>query len=69
MVKNYLGLKCSNTHFNPTGKWYIENSLTTVNKQDPVSEYNTSLWNTGLESDKETARKQKESWNTTQTFM
>ena len=43
----------------PTGKWYIENSLTTVNKTDPVSEHNTSLWNTGLESDKETARKQK----------
>ena len=42
-----------------TGKWYIENSLTTVGKQDPVSEHNTALWNTGLESDKETARKQK----------
>ena len=42
-----------------TGKWYIENSLTTIGKQDPVSEHNTSLWNTGLESDKETARKQK----------
>ncbi len=43
----------------PTGKWYIENSLTTLNQKDPVSEHNTSLWNTGLESDKETARKQK----------
>ena len=43
----------------PTGKWYIENSLTTISKQDPVSEHNTQLWNTGLESDKETARKQK----------
>ena len=42
-----------------TGKWYIENSLTTIGKQDPVSEHNTQLWNTGLESDKETARKQK----------
>ena len=42
-----------------TGKWYIENSLTTIGKNDPVSEHNTSLWNTGLESDKETARKQK----------
>jgi hypothetical protein len=29
----------------PTGKWYIENSLTTLNQKDPVSEYNTSLWN------------------------
>jgi hypothetical protein len=29
----------------PTGKWYIENSLTTLNQKDPVSEYNTQLWN------------------------
>jgi hypothetical protein len=43
----------------PTGKWYIENSLTTIGKQDPMSEHNTQLWNTGLESDKELARKQK----------
>ena len=27
----------------PSGKWYIENSLTTLNKQDPVSEVNTEL--------------------------
>ena len=32
----------------PTGKWYIENSLTTLNgKKDPVSEYNSILWATG----------------------
>jgi len=44
----------------PTGKWYIENSLTTLNGgKDPVSEYNSQLWNSGLESDKEIARKQK----------
>ena len=43
----------------PTGQWYIENSLTTVNKADPVSELNSTYWNTGLESDKEIARKQK----------
>ena len=43
----------------PTGKWFIENSLTTLNQKDPVSEHNSQLWNTGLESDKETARKQK----------
>ena len=44
----------------PTGKWYIENSLTTLGGQkDPVSDYNSQLWNTGLESDKEIARKQK----------
>lgn len=43
----------------PTGKWYIENSLTTIGKQDPVGEYNSQLWNSGIESDKEIARKQK----------
>ena len=43
----------------PTGQWYIENSLTTLNQKDPVSQHNTQLWNTGLESDKEIARKQK----------
>jgi hypothetical protein len=43
----------------PTGQWYIENSLTTVNQKDPVSELNTAYWNSGIESDKEIARKQK----------
>jgi hypothetical protein len=43
----------------PTGQWYIENSLTTIGQKDPVSELNTSYWNSGVESDKEIARKQK----------
>ena len=43
----------------PGGQWYIENSLTTLNKKDPVSEENTRLWNTGVESDKDIARKRK----------
>ena len=43
----------------PTGKWYIENSLTTLGKQDPVSELNTELWNTGTDANKDIARKQK----------
>ena len=43
----------------PTGQWYIENSLTTIGQKDPVSEYNSKLWNSGVESDKELARKQK----------
>ena len=47
----------------PTGKWYIENSLTTVGQQDPVSEHNSKLWNTGIEENKETARKQKRRTN------
>ena len=29
----------------PSGKWYIENSLTSIGQKDPVSEYNSSLWN------------------------
>jgi hypothetical protein len=41
------------------GRWYIEKSLTTIGQDDPVSKYNTQLWNTGLESDKEIARNQK----------
>jgi len=43
----------------PTGLWYIENSLTTLNQDDPVSEFNSKLWNSGIDSDKEQARKQK----------
>lgn len=43
----------------PTGQWYIEKSLTSIGQTDPVGELNSRLWNTGLESDKDTARKQK----------
>ena len=43
----------------PTGQWFIENSLTTIGQKDPVSEMNTAYWNSGVESDKEIARKQK----------
>ena len=45
--------------FQDKGGWYIENSLTTLGQKDPVSEENTRLWNTGLDSDKEIARKRK----------
>ena len=45
--------------FQGPGGWYIEKSLTTLNKNDPVSEYNTQLWNTGIEANKEIARRQK----------
>ena len=45
--------------FQDVGGWYIENSLTTLGQKDPVSEENTRLWNTGLDSDKEIARKRK----------
>lgn len=43
----------------PTGRWYIENSLTTLGENDPVGELNSRLWNTGNDADKELARKQK----------
>jgi hypothetical protein len=45
--------------FQGPGGWYIENSLTTIGQDDPVSEYNSKLWNSGVESDKDIARKQK----------
>ena len=45
--------------FQDKGGWYIENSLTTLNTKDPVSEDNTRLWNTGVDSDKDIARKRK----------
>lgn len=41
----------------PTGLWYIENSLTTIGKTDPVSEYNSQLWNS-TSDDASPARKQ-----------
>ena len=43
----------------PTGKWYIENCLSTIGKQDPCNELNSRLWNSGVDSDKDIARDQK----------
>ena len=48
-----------NHGFQGPGGWYIENSLTTLGQKDPVSEYNSTLWNSGIEANKEIARKQK----------
>jgi hypothetical protein len=45
--------------FQGPGGWYIENSLTTIGEKDPVSEHNSVLWNSGIEANKEIARKQK----------
>jgi hypothetical protein len=45
--------------FQGPGGWYIENSLTTMNQKDPVSELNSELWNNGTDAGKELARKQK----------
>jgi len=49
--------------FKGPGGWYIENSRTTLGEKDPVSEMNTQLWNSGLESDKEIARARKRRLN------
>ena len=45
--------------FQGPGGWYIEKSLTSIGKDDPVGEYNSKLWNSGNDADKEQARKQK----------
>ena len=45
--------------FQGPGGWLIENSLTTINKKCPISESNSLLWNSGVEADKEIARKRK----------
>ena len=45
--------------FQGPGGWYIENSLTTIGKSDPIGELNRELWNSGNDADKETVRKQK----------
>ena len=45
--------------FQGPGGWFIENSLTTLGQKDPVSEYNSMLWNSGIEANKDKARKQK----------
>ena len=42
-----------------TGRWYIENSLTSIGQTDPIGELNSKLWNTGRDEDKEIARLRK----------
>jgi len=52
------------THgFKGPGGWYIENSLTTLGKDDPVSKANTALWNSGIDSDKNIARERRRKLN------
>ena len=47
----------------PTGLWYIETSLTSIGQQDPVSEMNSRLWNSGNDDDKATVRERKRRLN------
>ena len=54
------------THaFQGPGGWYIENSLTTLGKKDPVSDLNRELWNSGGEgsAERNQARNQKRKLN------
>lgn len=43
----------------PTGKWYIENSLTTLGQEDPVSNANRELWETGTKENQDLVRTRK----------
>jgi len=46
----------------PTGKWYIENSLTSIGQEDPVAQFNGKLWNVSQDDnspERKQARKQK----------
>jgi len=52
-----------NHGFQGPGGWYIENSLTTIGQQDPVSEMNSKLWNSGNDKDKEIVRQRKRRLN------
>ena len=48
-----------NHGFQGPGGWLIDNCLTTVNEKCPVCEHNSTLWNSGIEANKDIARKQK----------
>jgi hypothetical protein len=43
----------------PSGKWYVENSLTMLGQKDPIAELNSKLWNTGIKANQDIASKQK----------
>jgi hypothetical protein len=55
--------------FQGPGGWFIENSLTTLNQKCPISESNSLLWNSGVEADKEIARKRKRKLSYTANIM
>jgi hypothetical protein len=49
--------------FQGPGGWLIDNCLTTKNQQCPVCEHNSSLWNSGIDANKDIVRKQKRKLN------
>lgn len=48
------------THgFQSNGGWYIENCPTTIGEKCPVCQSNSTMWNSGIEANKEIVRQQK----------
>lgn len=45
--------------FQGPGGWLIDNCPTTINETCPVCEHNSTLWNSGIEANKNIAREQK----------
>jgi len=45
--------------FQGSGGWLIDSCLTTLSQKCPICEHNSGLWNSGIDSNKEVARKQK----------
>lgn len=45
--------------FKGPGGWYIENSRTTLGDDDPITEMNSVLWDSGVDDYKNTARERK----------
>ena len=62
-------VKLFNHAFQGPGGWYIENSLTTLNQKDPVTESNRDLWNSGVDSDKDIVRQPERFLSFFSTFM
>lgn len=52
-------IRVFNHGFQGPGGWFIDNCLTTTGAKCPVCEHNSTLWNSGIEANKEIARKQK----------
>jgi hypothetical protein len=57
--EEYPFVKVLDHGFQGPGGWYIEKSLRTLDLPDPCGEYNSKLWNSGIEANKDLARKQK----------
>jgi len=49
--------------FSLNNRWYVERSLTTIGKDDPLGEANKILWDTGDEAKREIVRKRKRGLN------